>query len=221
MLERHSRGATGGVRLPVSPARGRGRTGTIDPWRLSPTVDLGDTANRHQSVRVTSQEQFGQVSSLPPALRLGRSADPNAPALDSPCRGGPIDLGPVRGRKATVVRCPGRPDRSDGVCHGLSFLSSSATGGQSAPVQGGSLHLPGWPSPSPYRMACACSHCLSPLGIGQLCSRLSQWPDPPWGFPGAASRSGRRRRVTLFPGGGLSCRYADSRPAPPLHRPLW
>ena len=70
-------------------------------------------------------------------------------------------------------------------------------------------------------MAFASSHILYPLDIGRLCSRLSQWPDGPWGLPCSASRRCRRRRVPLCPGGGLSCRGADYRAAPPLHVPFW
>src|SRR5919197_2055836 len=70
-------------------------------------------------------------------------------------------------------------------------------------------------------MAFASSHILYPLAIGRLCSRLSQWPDGPWGLPCSASRTDRRRRVPLCPGGGLSCRGADSRATPPLHVPFW
>lgn len=199
----------------------RGRTDPIHPGRLSPTVDLGDPSDRHQSVRVPAPEQCGQVPSLLPALRLGRSAEPTAPALAAPFRGGPIELGPVRGRTATGFRCLRRPYRADRVSHDLAFVSSSSTGGPSAPVPVGSLHLPWWPSPSSDRRAVACSPFLSPLGIGQRCRRLRQWPDHPWGFPGAARRSGRRRRGPRCPGGGTACRCADSRPAPPLHTPLW
>jgi hypothetical protein len=46
-------------------------------------------------------------------------------------------------RRATVFRCLKRPYRSDRVCHGLSFVSSSSTRGKSAPFQVGSLHPPG------------------------------------------------------------------------------
>jgi hypothetical protein len=123
-------------------------------------------------------------------------------------------------RRATVFRCLKRPYRSDRVCHCLSFVSSSSTRGKSAPFQVGSLHPFGWPYPSDYRRAFASSHVLCPLGIGRLCSRLSQWPDGPWGLPCSASRRCRRRRVTLCPGGGLSCRGADYRPAHPLHVPF-
>ena len=77
-----------------------------------------------------------------------------------------------------------------------------------------------WPYPSDYQRAFACSHVLYPLGIGQLYSRLSQLPDHPWGLPCSVSRRCRRRRVTLCPGGGLSCRWANSRPAHPLHVPF-
>jgi hypothetical protein len=70
-------------------------------------------------------------------------------------------------------------------------------------------------------MAFASSHILYPLGIGQLYSQLSQWPDHPWGLPCSARRTCRRRRVPRCPGGGLSCRGADSRPAHPLHIPFW
>jgi hypothetical protein len=155
-----------------------------------------------------------------PLLRLCRSEDPKAQALDYPFRGGPIDLGPVRGRIATVFRCLGQPYRTDRVCHCHSFVSSYSTRGKSAPFQVGSLHRPGWPYPSYYWRAFASSHILYPLGIGQLCSRLSPWPDRPWGFPCSASRRCRRRRVTLSPGGGLSWRWADYRPAHPLHVPF-
>ena len=124
-------------------------------------------------------------------------------------------------RRATVFRCLKRPDRSDRVCHCLSFVSSSSTRGKSAPFQVGSLHPLGWPYPSDYRRAFASSHVLCPLGIGRLCSRLSQSPDGPWGLPCSASRRCRRRRVTLCPGGGLSCQCADYRPAHPLHVPFW
>jgi hypothetical protein len=161
------------------------------------------------------------VTSVRPALRLGRSAAPNAPVLASPFRGGPRDLGPIRGRSATGVRGLGRPYRADRGCPGLSFVSSDATGGQSAPGQVGSLHRRWWPSPAEYRLACAASHLRSPLGLGQLYSPLRQGPDHPWGLPCSARRTGRRRRAPLCPGGGLSCRWADDRPAPPLHRPLW
>jgi hypothetical protein len=124
-------------------------------------------------------------------------------------------------RRATVFRCRGRPYRADRVYHGLAFVSSSSTRGKSAPFQVGSLHLPWWPYPSDYRMAFASSHILYPLGIGWLYRQLRQWPDHPWGFPCSASRTCRRRRVPLCPGGGLSCRGADSRAAPPLHVPFW
>ena len=70
-------------------------------------------------------------------------------------------------------------------------------------------------------MAFACSHIPYPLGIGLPCGRLSRLPDHPWGLPCSARRTCRRRRVPLCPGGGLSCRGADSRPAPPLHIPFW
>jgi hypothetical protein len=183
-------------------------------------IDLKLQSDRHESVRVTSQQQFGQVAHLLPLLRLGRSEDPKAQALDSPCRGGPIDLGPVRGRKATIFRCLRRPYRTDRVCHYLSFVSSYSTRGTSAPLQGGSLHLPSWPYPSDDRRAFAASHVRYPLGIGQLCSRLSQRSDSPWGLPCSASRRCRRRRVPLCPGGGLACRWADYRPAHPLHVPF-
>ena len=57
--------------------------------------------------------------------------------------------------------------------------------------------------------------------MGWLYSQLRQWPDHPWGFPCSASRTCRRRRVPFCPGGGLSCRGADSRAVPPLHIPFW
>ena len=79
----------------------------------------------------------------------------------------------------------------------------------------------GGPYPSHYRRAFAASHILYPLGIGRLYSRLSQLSDCPWGLPCSASRRGRRGRVTLFPGGGLSCRGTDYRPIHPLHIPFW
>ena len=61
----------------------------------------------------------------------------------------------------------------------------------------------GWPYPSDYRRAFASSHVLCPLGIGRLCSRLSQgFTVPPAGDADA--------RGPLCPGGGLSCRGADS-----------
>jgi hypothetical protein len=78
----------------------------------------------------------------------------------------------------------------------------------------------GWPYPSDYRMAFASSHVLYPLGLGQLYRWLRQPPDHPWGLPGSVSRRCRRRRVTLSPGGGLSCQCADYRPAHPLHVPF-
>jgi len=161
------------------------------------------------------------VPYLLPALLLGRSEDPKAQVLDSPFHGGPVDLGPLCGRRATVVRCLGRPSRADRGSPGLSFLSSYSTRGQSAPFQGGSLHLPWWPSPSDDRMAFASSHILYPLGIGLPCGGLSQLIDNPWGLPCAARRTCRRRRVPRCPGGGLSCRWADDRPVQPLHIPLW
>jgi hypothetical protein len=70
-------------------------------------------------------------------------------------------------------------------------------------------------------MAVASSHILYPLGIGQLDRQLRQLPDHPWGLPCSARRTCRRRRVPLCPGGGLSCRWADYRPAHPLHIPCW
>ena len=158
---------------------------------------------------------------LLPALLLGRSEAPKAQVLDAPFHGGPVDWGPLRGWRATVFRCLGPPYRTDRVCHGLSSVSSDSTGETSAPFQGGSLHLPRWPYPSDDRMAFASSHLLYPLGIGWLYSQLRQWPDDPWGLPCSASRTCRRRRVPLCPGGGLSCRGADSRAVPPLHVPFW
>src|SRR4029453_10823710 len=77
-----------------------------------------------------------------------------------------------------------------------------------------------WPYPADYRRAFASSHILYPLGIGRLYSQLSQVPDAPGGLPCSVSRRCRRRRVTLCPGGGLSCRCADYRPAHPLHVPF-
>src|SRR5512134_282700 len=148
------------------------------------------------------------------------SEDPKAQALDSPFRAGPIDLGPIQAWRATVFRCLKRPYRTDRVSHCLSSFSPYSTSGKSAPFQVGSFHPCGWPYPSYYRRTFASSHLLYPLSIGRLCSRLSQRPDSPWGLPCSASRRCRRRRVTLSPGGGLSCRWADYRPAHPLHVPF-
>jgi hypothetical protein len=156
-----------------------------------------------------------------PALLLGRAADPKAQVLDAPFRCGPIALGPLRGRSAPVVRGLGRPSRAARVCPGLAFVSSDSTGGTSAPCQVGALPLPWWPAPSDDRLAFASSHILDPLGLGPLDRQLSQLPDPPWGFPCSVSRKCRRRRVPRCPGGGLSGRWADARPAHPLHRPFW
>jgi hypothetical protein len=112
----------------------------------------------------------------------GRSEDPKAQALDSQCRGGPIDLGPVHAWRATVVRCLKRPYRADRVSHCPSSFSSYSTRGKSAPFQVGSLHPGGWPYPSDYRRAFASSHIPYPLGIGLPCGRLSRLARPPMGL---------------------------------------
>jgi hypothetical protein len=104
----------------------------------------------------------------------GRSGDPQAQALDSPFRGGPINLGPVHAWRATVFRCLRWPYRSDRVSHCPSSCSSYSTSGKSAPFQVGSLHPCGRPYPSDYRRAFASSHLLYPLDIGRLYSQLSQ-----------------------------------------------
>jgi hypothetical protein len=169
------------VVAPLGTLVGRGHPGPVAPWRLPATVDLGDPPDRYPHLGVTAEEPVGQVPYGLPARRRGRLADPHAQGLDAPCRGGPLALGPIRGRSATVWRGLGRPSRADRGYQGLAGVSSDATGGTSAPLPVGSLHRPWWPSPADDRMAFAAAHRLSPLGMGQLDRQWRQWPDHLWG----------------------------------------
>jgi hypothetical protein len=70
-------------------------------------------------------------------------------------------------------------------------------------------------------MAFACSHIPYPLGIGLPCGGLSRRDRPPWGLPCSTSWNLSHLRVTLSPGGPLSCRWADYRTTHPAHAPFW
>ena len=190
---------------------------------LRPTPGVSRARKRERSGRSGKEA----VSPSPPPLRTARASFPACRSSRLTCR--------VAGRSEDP-KAPALDSAFRVESHGLSVPEAALPCGPCVPWPFFLLFLldpwevstlsswgsppAWWPYPSYYWRAFACSHVLYPLGIGPLCSRLSQWPDGPWGFPCSASRRCRRRRVTLCPGGGLSCRGADSRPVHPLHVPF-
>jgi hypothetical protein len=146
-----------------------GRTDARDPWRRPASVDQGETSDRHAAVCGPAQQQVGQGAPLLPLRRVGRSAALHAPAVDSPCRGGPSTLEPGRGRIAPVFWGLQRPSRADRVCPGLAFVSSYATRGQSAPGQVGARPRRGGPLP-PMTAAPSLAPTASPPGVWARCA---------------------------------------------------
>ena len=145
----------------------------------------------------SGQSGSRSLSPGPRPLRTGHESflHPALPISEDPKAGFGLSI-----RRATVSASSDPTVRT--VC-AMAFPSSRPPRpvGSQHPFQVGSLLHPRGPIP-PITESLASSHVLCPLGIGRLCSRLSQFT--------VFRQQEMQTPGPLCPGGGLSCRGADS-----------